>query len=130
MVASLEDRVLDFGLNVLDIESTHLLICGHQGSPTEPTTYAQASTTYLLGFKSWGSGNVFGTPHSATTSRQVSSAQINDGTITTTGTAAWWAVTDSANSRLLAHGSLSASQAVTGGNSFTLAPFNIRIPNQ
>jgi len=30
----------------------------------------------------------------------------------------------------VANGSLAASQAVTAGNTFTLASFNIRLPNQ
>ena len=53
-----------------------------------------------------------------------------DGAVTASGNAAKWAVVDSVNSRLLANGSLSVSQPVTSGNTFTLAAFNIRIPNQ
>lgn len=126
MAASLEDRVLDFGLDVLDTESTHIRICN-----SEPTTYAQATTTYVLGFKSFGAGNVFGSPAAGTPNgRKVTSAAVTDGTITTSGTANWWAITDEASSRLNAHGALSASQVVTSGNTFTLSAFDIRIPNQ
>jgi hypothetical protein len=122
----LEDRVLDTGLNCLDLESTHVDICS-----TEPTTYAQATTTYLLGFKSFAAGSVFGGPAAgAPNGRKVSSVAITDGTITTSGTANWWAISDNTNSRFLAHGSLAASQVVTAGNTFTLASFDIRIPNQ
>jgi len=126
MAASLEDRVLDFGLNVLDTEATHVNICN-----TEPTTYAQATTTFLLGFKSFAAGGVFGAPAAGSPNgRKVSSTAITDGTITTSGTANWWAITDNTNSRFLAHGSLAAAQVVTSGNTFTLASFDIRIPNQ
>ena len=126
MAASLEDRVLDLGLNVLDTEATHVNICN-----TEPTTYAQATTTFLLGFKSFSAGGVFGAPAAGSPNgRKVSSAAITDGTITTSGTANWWAITDNTNSRFLAHGSLAAAQVVTSGNTFTLASFDIRIPNQ
>lgn len=126
MAASLEDRVLDLGLNVLDTESTHVNICS-----TEPTTYTQATTTYLLGFKSFGAGAVFGAPAAGSPNgRKVSSVAVTDGTITTSGTAAWWAITDNANSRFHGHGSLSATQVVSSGNTFTLASFDIRIPNQ
>jgi hypothetical protein len=126
MAASLEDRVLDNGLSALDTEPTHIEICNN-----EPTTYASATTTSLLGFKSFGAGAVFGSPAAGSPNgRKVTSAAVTDGTITTSGTAAWWAITDHANSRLLAHGSLSATQVVSSGNTFTLAAFDIRIPNQ
>jgi hypothetical protein len=126
MAASLEDRVLDLGLNVLDAEATHVTVCN-----TEPTTYAQATTTFLLGFKSFAAGSVFGAPAAGSPNgRKVSSVAITDGTITTSGTANWWAISDNTNSRFLAHGSLAAAQVVTSGNTFTLATFDIRIPNQ
>lgn len=124
MAASLEDRVLDFGLNELDTLSTQIFICS-----SEPTTLAQATATFLLGFKSFAAGSLFGAPAAgAPNGRKVSSVAITDGTITTSGTANWWAVI--AATSLHAHGSLSASQVVTAGNSFTLASFDIRIPNQ
>jgi hypothetical protein len=124
MPASLEDRVLDFGLNVLDVEPTFVDICN-----TEPTTYVQATTTFLLGFKSFAAGSVFGSPAAGSPNgRKVSSVAITDGTITTSGTANWWAIVNT--TALLAHGSLSAAQVVTAGNTFTLASFDIRIPNQ
>jgi hypothetical protein len=126
MAASLEDRILDFGLDKLDIEATHVNVCN-----TEPTTYAQATTTFLLGFKSFAAGSVFTAPAAGSPNgRKVSSVAITDGTITTSGTANWWAISDNTNSRFLAHGSLAAAQVVTSGNTFTLASFDIRIPNQ
>ena len=39
------------------------------------------------------------------------------------------AIVDTSNSRLLVTGSLSTSQAVTSGNTFTLAAFDIEIPD-
>jgi hypothetical protein len=124
MVAQLEDRVIDLGLNVLDTESAFVSICA-----AEPTTIAIASTSGLLGFKSFGAGGVFGAPAAGTPNgRQVASALVTDGTITTSGTAAWWAVY--AAGTLHAHGSLAATQVVTAGNTFSLASFVIRVPNQ
>jgi hypothetical protein len=121
---SLEDRVLDLGLNVLDAESSYIWIC-----KDEPTSIAIAATSGLLGFKSFGAGSAFGSPAAGTPNgRQVLSTQISDGTITTTGTAAWWAA--GAAGSLHAHGSLSATQVVTSGNTFTLAQFAIKIPSQ
>ena len=50
------------------------------------------------------------------------------GAIDATGTASHWALVDTGNSRLFAAGALSASQAVTDGNTFTLSAFDIGIP--
>lgn len=122
MAASLEDRVLDLGLNVLDTESTAIYIVS---SATEPTTYALATSgAGSLGFKSFGAGGVFGAPAADATGRKVSSTAVTDGTIVTSGTAAWWAIVAAASS-LHAHGSLASNQVVTAGNTFTLASFDI-----
>jgi hypothetical protein len=122
MVAALEDRVLDFGLNVLDTESSFVSICS-----SEPTSIGIAATSGLLGFKNWGAGAAFGSPSAGTPNgRQVASIAVSDGTITTSGTASWWAAY--AAGTLHAHGTLSGAQVVTAGNTFTLASFSIKIP--
>ena len=61
--------------------------------------------------------------------RKVTVAAISDGSITGTGTATHYAIVDSTNSRLLATAALTASQSVTNGNTFTLATFDIGIPD-
>lgn len=115
------DRVFDNGLTVLDNEANRLDIC-----TTEPATYTAATSTNTLGNKTSLS---IGAPAARTpTGRRVTVAAITDGTVTGTGTATHWAITDTVNSRLLATGSLSASQAVTSGNTFTLGAFDIGIP--
>lgn len=124
MAAQLEDRVLDLGLNVLDAEATGIYICA-----AEPDTYAKATTTALLGYKTWAAGSAVGSPSAGSPGRQVTTTNITDGTITTAGTAAWWAICDTVSSRLLAHQSLAATQVVAAGNTFTLAPFNIKMLN-
>lgn len=122
----LNDRVLDNGLTVLDTEANRLDICH-----TEPTTYTQATSTYTLGNKTSLS---IGAPAARTPSgRKVTVAAISDGTVTATSTgssddAQFWAITDTANSRLLAAGPLAAAQLVTSGNTFSLAAFDIGIP--
>ena len=125
MVAMLEDTVLDAGLTVLDTLTSHIFIC-----QAEPTSYAIASTSGLLGSKSWGANNAFGSPAAGTApiGRKVTSIAITDGTITTSGTASWWAACGTAS--LHAHGSLSATQVVTSGNTFSLAAFEIKVANQ
>jgi hypothetical protein len=52
---------------------------------------------------------------------------ITDGTVSGTGTAAYWAITKTSTSTLIATGSLTSSQAVTSGNTFTLDAINIAI---
>jgi hypothetical protein len=124
MAAQLETIALDFGLNQLHTNVTHITVCA-----AEPTSYAIATSTGLLGFNSFGASNAFGVPATSSASlRAVSSAAVTAGTITTNGTANWWAAVDETNSSLYAHGSLSASQVVTAGNTFSLASFNISIP--
>lgn len=122
----LNDRVLDNGLSVLDTEADKIFICS-----AEPATYTAATTTNALGNKTFSAGAAFGSPAARSpTGRKVTSTAITDGSVTGTGTstASHWAVVDSANSRLLAAYSLSATQAVTSGNPFTLPAFDIGIP--
>ncbi len=122
----LSDRVLDNGLTTLDTEATHLYLCTQ-----EPTTYAEASSTYAKGNKNFGAGAAFGSPAAGSPNgRKVTAAAITDGTVTGTGTVTHYGITDNANSRLLAAGALASSQGVTSGNSFSLPAFDIRIPNQ
>ena len=126
MANLLSDRVLDLGLNVLDTEASHIHLCSQ-----DPTTYTEASSTYSLGNKNFGAGAAFGSPAAASPNgRKVTSTAITDGSVTATGSAAKWAAVDATNTRLLANGSLAASQTVTSGNTFSLASFDIRIPNQ
>ena len=118
----INDRVFDNGLTVLDTEANRLDICS-----LEPVTFASATSTNTLGNKT---GPTVGAPADRTPNgRKVTVAAITDGTVTGTGTATHWALSDTVNSRLLATGSLSASQAVTSGNTFTLGAFDIGIPD-
>ena len=117
----LNDRVYDNGLTVLDTEANALHICTQ-----EPTDYTGAVTTYSKGSKT---GISIGAPAAGTPNgRQVTVSAITDGAVSGTGTVTHWAIVDTVNSRLLAAGDLSASQAVTSGNTFTLGSFTIRIP--
>ena len=123
MAASIESRVLDFGLNAIDSEVTHISVCS-----SEPTSIAIAATSGLLGFKSFAAGSAFTAPVDSPPlpGRQVASVAISDGTITTNGTASWWAAY--VGTTLHAHGTLSGAQVVTAGNTFTFASFTIKIP--
>jgi hypothetical protein len=121
-MAILNDRVFDNGLTVLDTEANKILITSAQ-----PTTYTEANATYALGNSTTLS---IGAPADRSGGgRQVTVAAITDGSVTATGTATHYAIVDTTNSRLLAAGSLTASQAVTSGNTFTLTSTTIGIPD-
>lgn len=122
MMAYLNDAILDAALAELD-NATAIHICSQQ-----PATYAAATSTYTLGNKSFGAGGCFGAPaNGGTSGRKVASTAVTDGDVTATGTATHWAAVD--GSRLLAAGSLSSSQAVTSGNTFTLSSFDVTFPD-
>jgi hypothetical protein len=121
-MATLNDRVFDNGLTVLDTEANRIDVTSQ-----EATTYAEATSTYTLGNSTSLS---IGAPADRTGGgRKVTVAAITDGSISGTGTATHYAIVDTSNSRLLATGSLTASQSVTSGNTFTLATFDIGIPD-
>lgn len=121
-MASIGDRVLDNGLVVLNTEGNRLDICS-----TEPTTFTQATVTNTLGNKTTYSG---ATPTDrGGGGRESIYAAITDGSVTGTGTAGFFAVTDTVNSRLLGVQALSSTQGVTSGNTFTLTSFTIGIPD-
>jgi hypothetical protein len=69
---------------------------------------------------------VFGSPANASPNGgKVSSVTITEGTVTTSGTASWWAA---CASTFHARGTLAPAQVVAATNTFTLAWFDIRIP--
>lgn len=121
-MAFLNDHVFDNGLTVLDTEANRLDICSQA-----PTTYTEATSTYTLGNKT--SLSVGAPADRSPSGRKVTVAAITDGTVSGTGTATHVAIVDTVNSRLLAVQALSASQAVTSGNTFTLPAFDIGIPD-
>jgi transketolase N-terminal domain/subunit len=121
-MASLATFYQDLALAGVQTDSTRLDI-----TSAEATTYTQAITTFSLGNKLTPS---VGAPAAGTPSgRQVTVAAITGGSVTASGTAAFWALTNVVGTRLIATGSLSVSQAVTSGNTFSLAAFTIVLPN-
>ena len=122
MPAFLGDRVFDNGLTVLDTEANRLDVTSQQA-----TTYAEATSTYTLGNATSFSIGVPGDRVGG--GRKVTVAAVTDGSVTATGTASHYAIVDTVNSRLLVAAPLSATQAVTNGNTFTLGAFDIGIPD-
>lgn len=121
-MATLNDRVFDNGLSVLDTEANKITITSQ-----EVTTYTEGNSTFALGNSTTLS---IAAPSDRTGGgRKVTVAAITDGSVTGNGTATHYAILDTVNSRLLATGSLTASQVVTSGNTFTLSTFDIGIPD-
>lgn len=118
----LNDRVLDNGLVILDTEANRLHICSQ-----EPTTYTEATSTYSLGNSATLS---IGAPENRSPNgRRVVVASVGDGVVTSSGTANYWAIVDTVNSRFLATGLLDDPAVVTAGNGFSITPFDIGIPD-
>lgn len=120
-MAYLNDEVLDQGLDYADVNGTRIDICSQA-----PTTYAEATSTYSLGNKT--GLNTGATQNGDSNGRKVVVPAITDGTVTGTGTATHWALTDG-SAVLIAWQTLSSSQAVTSGNTFTLGAIDITIPD-
>jgi hypothetical protein len=121
-MATLNDRVLDNGLTVLDTEANKIVITSQ-----EATTYLEANTTFALGNST--SLSIAAPTDRGAGGREVVVAAITDGSVTSTGTASHYAIIDTINSRLLATSTLAVSQAVTSGNTFTLTSITIGIPD-
>ena len=121
-MATLNDRVFDNGLTVLDTEANRIDITSQ-----EATSYTDATSTSTLGNST--SLSIGAPADRSGGGREVVVSTITDGSVTGTGTATHYAIVDTVNSRLLATGSLVASQAVTSGNTFTLSSVAIGIPD-
>lgn len=111
-------NVFDQGLNYADTNGTRIDILSQAVN-----TYADRGT-YTLGNKT--SLNTGAPQAGAVDGRRVIVPAITDGTVTGTGTATHWALSDN-SAVLIACGPLSASQVVTSGNTFTLDAISITI---
>jgi len=114
----ISDASYDSALSYIQTNGTRVDICS-----TEPTTYTEATSTNTLG----NSTVTTGAPENgAIDGRRVQVGAITAGSVTGTGTATSWALTDG-TSLFPSSGALSASQAVTSGNTFTLDAISITL---
>ena len=121
-MATISDYVLDAALSKLDTEADRIDITSQ-----EATTYTEATSTYTLGNSTSLS---FGAPQDGDASgRKVAAAAISDGSVTSSGSATHFSIVDVSETRLLATGSLTTPQSVTSGNTFTIASFDVEIPD-
>jgi len=115
-MATLDDSVFDAGLNVIKT-GTILHICS-----AAPANYAGIAAV-TLGNKA--TPTFTGPTNGDVSGRKVTVDAITGGTVTGTATAAYWAL--ATGSVLLGTGALTAPQAVTTGNTFTLSAFDIEM---
>ena len=117
-MAAINDEVFDQGLDYADTNGTRIDI-----TSTDPgLTYATV-TGNTLGNDTVNTG---ATQDGATDGRRVVVPAISAGSVTGTGTATHWALTNGTDT-VIASGALSSSQAVTSGNTFTLDAISITI---
>jgi len=115
--------VLNNGLIALQTNASHIHILS-----AEPADFAGVGTN-SLGNMNFGAGNALTGPTARTPNgSKVTTVAVTAGTVTGTGTATRWAITDTPNSRLLVDNDLAASQAVTAGNVFSIPAFDFGIP--
>jgi hypothetical protein len=119
----LHDTALDLLLSDVINNGESLHICS-----ALPANYTEATSTYSLGEKT--SPTINAASDRGGGGREAVVDAITDGAVDVTGTADFWAIVkNSATSRLLAAGDLSAPQGVTNGNTFTLTSFAIGVPD-
>ena len=117
-MAFINDEIFDGGLDYADTNGTQIDICSQ-----EPTTRTEAVTTYTLGNDTVNTG---APQDGVTDGRRVVVPAITAGSVTGTGTATHWALTNGTNT-VIASGALTSSQAVTSGNTFTLDAISITL---
>lgn len=116
----LNDEAFDQGLDWITANGDRIDICS-----AEPTTYAEATSTFSLG----NSAVVIGAAQNgASSGRRVVVPAISGGSVSASGTATHIAITDGTGT-LIATQALASSQAVTSGNLFNLTSFSITYPD-
>jgi len=99
----------------VDTNATRLDVC-----TTEPTTYAEATSTYSKGNKTGINPNAPSDKGGG--GREVVIPAISDGSCTGDGVVAYWALTNGSDTLILT-GALASGQQVYNGNTFSLAQF-------
>lgn len=119
----MNDLLYDLILQAHEDNATRMDICS-----TEPATYTEATSTYTLGNKT--SITYTGPADRTPNGRKTQVDAISGGSVTGTNTATHWAVSKpTATTALYSTTTLSSSQAVTSGNTFSLTAFDIGIPD-
>jgi len=123
-MAAMHDRIFQDGLNIVDTEVTHLRLL----SASRDDLNFSAVTGVTLGTKTTPAV-IAATDRGAGGGMKITISAITDGTVSGTGTATHFALTDDNESDVLVAGAISAPQVVTSGNIFTLTEFTVGIPD-
>lgn len=126
---NLHSRVLDYGLSIITSEADTFVICTQ-----EPTTYDEAWLTeveggFKIGHKQTYPDPLYDSPEDSDLGRKVVVLEFIDGEVLANAVAAYWAVLDTINERLLASGPLYGEVSVTNGEAFEIATCDIEIPS-
>lgn len=119
-MSTVSPRILDGGLAVIAAEANRICFCS-----AEPATYLAAVETLLLGYRQ---SPAFGALADAGEGRSITMAAFANGSIVKTGTWSHVALVATVNARLLVTHPLSATVAVTAGNSASLPAWTITLP--
>lgn len=112
--------VIDAALNVIKNNCTRMTLCSAQ-----PTTFAEANATYMLGSVTMASGD-FTVAAGDTSGRKVTVAAKTGISVTNAGTGNHVALLDVANSKLL-FVTTCAAQAVSSGGTFDIGSWKDEI---
>lgn len=107
MAKYMPDAIIDLMLDVIGA-ATELCICS-----TQPTTYAEAHTTYMLAAHVLAGGD-FSKANGDTSGRKLILAAQNGFSVTNDGNAQHYALTITGSSALLLVGTLTAQQVYSG----------------
>lgn len=121
-MAYLGDLVFDSGLDYIADYTENLYILS-----ADPGLTWSNIATYSLG--SQASPTIASPTDRTAGGREVVISEITTGTVTATGTATHYALTDDSATVILATSTLSASLSVTSGGTFALESFTIGIPD-
>lgn len=117
MAATIHNNVFDAALTVISSNGDEVLILS--GAATDYTT----ATTNKLGAKASPGYDAIA---DGTSGRKLVLQAISDGSVTATGTASHFAITNGTDTVYVCQ-ELSASQGVTSGNTFTLTACTIQL---
>jgi hypothetical protein len=118
----ISDSAFDALIGIVD-DADRLHIC-----LAEPSSYANLTGTQTLGNKTLSSAFT-GPADRSPTGRKTTVGAQTGGSVTATGSAAYWALALVGSSAVLASGALSSAQSVTNGNTFSTAAFDIGVPD-
>lgn len=120
MGKSVHNDVLDASLNYIKNNTTRITVC-----TSEPTTYTQATSTYMLAMRTGLTSASFTGPSAGDISgRKLITNQQTDITITNSGTALHVALTTES---VLLYVTTCTSQALTSGNVVTCPEWKVEI---